>query len=211
MSTNVSQLLRRQLLALTTGGLLLAEILASAQEQGFGLLLVTFALPVLIPLPPGVGAIPGLLIMGWAVQRLFGYDSPWLPRRLTNRTLSPHTMDLLSSRAIPVLERMERLFPQSTTSRPPREWEYRLACVVVVLMGFLILLPTPFLNTIPALIILATGLAFVNQHRILLWSAIVLGVAIFGLLFTTVVLGGERLLDEFMDEAELPNDLPTAP
>ncbi len=204
MNANASQLLRQQLAGRDPQMATVGDFLRTIEEQGFGLLMIAFALPVLVPLPPGVGAIPGLILMLWGGQRLLGRHTPWLPQRIQHRELTPRMALLLETKAIPVLERMERMLPQSRALRTPREWESRLAAAVVILMGFLILLPTPFLNTIPALIIISIGLSYVNHHRILMWSSVIVGGLVFAALLLTVVLGGEMLLDEIRDEAPFP-------
>ncbi len=200
MEATVSQLLRRQLAVRTAATLTIGDFLQSVEEQGFGLLLIAFALPVLVPLPPGVGAIPGVILMMWGLQRLAGRHTPWLPQRIQARPLTPRMTLLLETKAIPVLERMERVLPQGRGRKEPREWESRVAALVVVLMGFLVLLPTPFLNTLPSLIIIGIGLSYVNHHRILMWTSIALGSVVFGALLVTVALGGEMLLDEIREE-----------
>ncbi len=200
MEATVSQLLRQQLAVRTTTTLTIGEFLQSVNEQGFGLLLIAFALPVLVPLPPGLGAIPGIILMMWGLQRLLGRHTPWLPQRIQARELTPGMTQLLETRAIPVLERMERVLPKGRGRREPREWESRVAAFVVILMGFLIVLPTPFLNTIPAMIIIGIGLSYVNHHRILMWTSVVTGSIVFAVLLVTVVLGGEMLLDEIREE-----------
>ncbi len=50
-------------------------------------------------------------------------------------------------------------------------------------MSLLISLPTPFLNTIPAIITILIGLSLLSGNRRLLWINITLG------LLTTVLLG----------------------
>ncbi len=210
MELTVSQLLRQQLALYHDHTLTLGTFLDAVKEQGFGLLLVAFALPVLVPLPPLVGAVPGMALILWGLQRFLGHRTPWLPERIRRRTLTPRMAVLLSTRAIPVVERMERFFPRRKHHSRLEEWESRIAGLMVVFMAFLLLLPTPFLNTIPAMVIAAIGLSFLNRHRVMLWTSMVLGAVVFTAVAFTVFLGGERLIDEFREQVDVPKIAPIA-
>lgn len=163
--------------------LTLHSLLSSLGSQGFGFMFVVVALPVVVPLPPGVGLIPALLLLVWSLQRFFGQTSLWLPQWLGRRRVSPRLRTKIEQRGLPMCQRLERLC-RSGRQRPfLREQEIRFASLTVAVMSLLISLPTPFLNTIPAIITILIGLSLLSGNRRLLWVNITLG------LLTTVLLG----------------------
>ncbi|MCL5981704.1 MAG: exopolysaccharide biosynthesis protein, partial [Firmicutes bacterium] len=53
-------------------GVTLGQVLDKMDRQGIGYLMALLSLPLLVPLPPGVGSPAGVLLLVWAAQRLFG-------------------------------------------------------------------------------------------------------------------------------------------
>jgi hypothetical protein len=147
----------------TVGGL--AERL---EERGFGLLIILLSLVTVIPvLPPGSAAAVGLLYVVGGLQMAAGRRRPWLPRRVSQYQLPARAVEGLRSRGVPFLRRVERF------SRP--RWTpfsdqalLRLASVVVLLMGVVLFLPLPFLNTLPGLAMLAVGIGLMNRDGVFL-------------------------------------------
>lgn len=177
LSVVIADTLRDQ--AVTVG-----ELADRAAERGFGLLMILLALPTMIPvLVPGTAAFIGLLYILLAVQMLIGLRVPWLPARIRNYHLSLGTVQALQQRAVPFMQRIERL------SRP--RWltaealVTRLVAVIVLLLGIVLFSPLPFLNTIPALTVLVLGIGLLNRDGIflllgLLMAAGVLTAAVYG-------------------------------
>ncbi len=199
ISKPVSQQITELLATHDNNTLTLDNLLRSMDQHGFGLLLVISALPVLIPLPPGLGAIPGLLIIFWSLQRLFRRQVPWIPARLGRLRLNPKFIGLITAKALPALSRLETRLGLKSFQHAPSEWEQKATCVVLTFMGLLILLPTPFLNTIPALIVMLLGLALINQNRRLLWISNILGIIMLGIIYSGISLGAELIIEE-LDE-----------
>jgi hypothetical protein len=165
------------------------DIVDSLHERGFGFLLVLLALPTLIPiLPPGTAAFIGFLYMVGAIQMMWSPDRPWLPKRVANYHLSARVVEGLRHQGVGLLRRIERL------SRP--RWTpfsdavlVRLVAVVVLAMGLVLLLPLPFLNTLPALSMIVVGIGLMNRDGIFILAGV--GIAAIVVLF--VGMGVEAL------------------
>jgi hypothetical protein len=56
------------------------EIATALDDRSFGAFLLVFALPNLIPLPPGPTMVLGLPMIFVAWQMVMGYHKVWLPR-----------------------------------------------------------------------------------------------------------------------------------
>jgi hypothetical protein len=137
------------------------EVIDALGPRAFGLSIIVIMAPVCLPMPPGVPTVAGVILSIFAMQLIFGYKSPWLPgwvRRLKiNRKKLLHGIDALERRLIWV-ERIAH----------PR-WKFmtsglgvRLIGVVFLVLGFILILPIPFLGNLPPAIaasILALALA----------------------------------------------------
>ncbi len=170
------------------------SLVSALGSQGFGFMFVVVALPVVVPLPPGVGLIPALLLLVWSLQRFFGQTSLWLPQWLGHRSLTPSLRAKIVQRGLPICQRLEGLCRCTNELPFLREQEIRFACLTVAVMSLLIGLPTPFLNTIPAVITILIGLSLLSGNRRLLWVNISLGLLTTFLLGSTLYVGIDMLL-----------------
>lgn len=145
------------------GDVSLGDLADAAGERGFGLVFILFALPTIVPiLPPGTAAAVGLVFMLLGIQMLIGHRKPWLPRSWRSRPVSPKLRKLTLEKAVPLLSKLSRW------SRP--RWMLvsnavgmRWAALCAVAMGLVMLLPLPFMNTLPALAVLCIGIGLLNQ------------------------------------------------
>lgn len=138
-------------------GVTLGQLLDKMERQGVGFLLVLFSLPLLVPLPPGVGSPAGVLLLFWSAQRLIGVCVPWCPAFLRRRRLSRQVMEKLVDKGIPLIQKLERFGGEN--SMQASETAVKAACMVVMVMAALIILPTPFLNPLFAVVILLLGIS----------------------------------------------------
>lgn len=168
-------------------------------SQSFGLVFVVMALPLTIPLPPGVGLIPAALLCIWSIQRACGGTRLWLPKAFGKWELSADFIEKIEIKALPLCERLEKKFLHSSQTKPLNEIEIKLAAIIVALQSVLIMLPTPFLNTIPAVITILMGFTILKSNRRLLWINMSFGLlAVFFIGFTLYV-GAEALVEEISD------------
>ncbi len=138
-------------------GVSLGELLEKIDRQGIGFLLALLSLPLLVPLPPGVGSPMGVLLFVWSFQRLFGIRVPWCPAFLRRRHLPPQLMRSLAAKGVPLIQKLERFGGGRDVQ--VGELAVRVACLIVMLMSSLIVLPTPFLNPLFAAVILLIGIS----------------------------------------------------
>lgn len=163
-------------------GLTVGELLEKMDRQGIGFLLVLFSLPLLVPLPPGVGSPIGMLLLIWSFQRLLGVRVPWCPVFLRRRHLSPQVLEKLTLKGIPLIQRLERFAGENRMQ--VSEVAVKAACLVVMVMSALISLPTPFLNPVFALVILLVGISLTIYNLKLFAAGIFSGAAVIFLLLS---------------------------
>ncbi len=190
-----SQLIRN-IIGNKQGNFTVEDLFNTFGTQSFGLMFIIMALPLTIPLPPLVGFIPAGLICIWAGQRALGATELWLPRVIARLKVSPNIINNIESKAIPLCEKLEKKFFKNRSGNRLKESEIRLASFTVVFLSILIMLPTPGLNSIPALITIIMGLTILNNNRRLLWINISCSLLAIGFIGSTLYVGVEALLEQ---------------
>ena len=193
-----SQLIR-EVLGNKEKALTVGDIIEAFGSQSFGLVFIVMALPLIIPLPPGVGFIPAGILCVWAIQRAWGGIFLWVPRKIAKRKLSEKFIHNIETKAIPFCERLEEKFFHNGPTRRLSEMELRMASVMVAALSILIMLPTPGLNSIFAALIILLGITILNSNRKLLWINMSFGLLAVFLMGSTLYAGSELLFDEIGD------------
>ena len=135
-------------------------------DRSFAALLLFFAIINLIPLPPGTSALLGLPLLIVAAQMVYGSKRVWLPRVLTQRTVSAETFRSMMDRIIPRLVSIERMIR-------PRYWPFwrrrgdRVVGIIALIMAITVTLPIPLGNWLPAFSTALLGLALSERDGIL--------------------------------------------
>ncbi len=161
------------------------EITDRVAHRGFGLLVVLFALPSLIPVIPWGSVLIGLVYVLLAGQMLWGLERPWLPRRVRAFRLSDRVVASLRNRGVPLLRRIER-FSRPRTMMLDERIVLRLVAAVLLVLGVILLSPLPFLNTLPALSALILGVGLLNRDGVFLLVGVLVGVLLAVLAFTII-------------------------
>ncbi len=159
-----------------------SDILEAMGDRSFGALMLVFAIPNIIPTPPGTSAILGAPLVFLAAQLAFG-KKPWLPRFIAERSVRRADFSAVVGRTAPWLAHAERLLrPRlSTLVRPPAEYAVGFLCLVLAVILFL---PIPLGNILPALTICLFSFAILERDG--LWA--LAGLA--GFMLSVIVVAG---------------------
>lgn len=208
----VSRILHDVLSCDGRNSLTVGDLIQRMEERAFGLVLMLLALVVLIPvLPPGASGVVGMLCIIGSVQMAWGRTAPWLPRRVRAYSLSEKVVTLLRTRGVRLLQGIERL------SRPrfapfSDVTLLRLASVVVLMMGVVMFLPLPFMNSLPAISVLTTAFGLLNRDGVFLTIGALLGGVVLSLVGASArtIWGAVQWVHEWLFSALclLPNSLP---
>jgi hypothetical protein len=152
----------------------IGDLLQALQHRASGALMFLFAIPNAIPVPPGVSAVLGAPLIFLAFQLMVG-QRPWLPKLITNRSLSRAEFEKVANLAAPWLAKAERLMrPRlQMLAKPPAEYVVGAVCLVLAVILFL---PIPLGNMLPAFTICILSLGVLQRDGI--WITIGLGCAI---------------------------------
>ncbi len=151
-------------------------ILGQLHERAFGLFLLVLALPCCIPFLYGIPQIVALPLMFVSAQILMGRQTPWLPERLAQRTVSADGLQNLAQRAGPWLRRIEAISRprQAQLTRAPLD---RVVGLALVLFSASILVPLPGTNTVPGFAVVLVSMGLLQRDGILVIFGMLLGTA----------------------------------
>ena len=145
----------------------IGDLLLALEHRAVGALMFIFAVPNAIPVPPGVSAVLGAPLIFLSFQMMFG-QRPWLPRLITDRSLSRVDFEKVVNLTAPWLAKAERLMrPRyQFLARPPAEYLIGTICLVLAIILFL---PIPLGNMLPAFTICVLALGILERDG--LWIA----------------------------------------
>lgn len=182
-----SALLREFLENQTGDRISLGALRDALGDRGFGVLLFIFALPNLVPISvPMLSAVLGLPLVILAAQLSYGRHEPWLPDWLTSRSFPREGFTAVALRALPSIERIERLLRPRLTGLLSWTGE-RLVGVAILLLALILTLPIPFANWLPAFGIAIFGLAIVEKDGVAVLAGLAIGVVSVVVAATVVV------------------------
>ena len=137
------------------------DLLAAMGDRAFGALMFIFAMPNVLPTPPGTSGILGTPLVFLAAQLAFG-RRPWLPKLVANRSMSRADFGRIVEKMTPWLERGERLLAPRATFlvAPPAEYLVGALCLV---LAIILVLPIPLGNMLPAFAICLLSLGILER------------------------------------------------
>lgn len=156
----------------------IGDLLDVMQERAFGPLLLIFSLPNVLPTPPGTSAVLGAPLIFLTLQLALGRE-PWLPRIIADRSIARADFAKFIGRATPWLARAERLLrPRlGMLAHPPAEY---VVGAMTFVLAFVLVLPIPLGNMLPALAICILALGILERDGIWVIAGMIVGVASLG-------------------------------
>lgn len=159
------------------------SILHAFGDRAFGALLLVFALPNALPMPPGTSAVLGAPIVFIAFQLMIGRPVLWLPRFITERSMRREDFGTLAGKIEPWVRKLERLLkPRAqllTTS-----FADRLTGGACFALSIVLALPIPLGNMPPAIAITAFALGMIES------DGVAIGVGWLGTFVSFAILAG---------------------
>jgi len=159
------------------------DIIESLGHRSFGFILLIFALPNSLPILgiPGVSTITGLPMLFVAVQMALGHKRVYLPRWIADSSIATTDFQKLITKVAPWLRRVEKLMRPRIPFLTQGSAERWLGAFCV-LLAFLLALPIPLGNLLPALGILFIALGLIESDGVCVLVGIAIGIAAWGFL-----------------------------
>lgn len=152
----------------------IGDLMAALRNRAFGLSLILFGLPNLLPIP-GLPIVTGMVLAVLALQIVAGRDVPWLPRRIAQAALPRARLSAVMERTLPLLAVMEKLTrPRFSLAAGPAA-RRAVGLAVLVLAVLLILVPIPWIGSMPqGLALCVFGLGLTERDGVLVTAGFVL-------------------------------------
>jgi hypothetical protein len=145
-----------------TPAISLGDVLDAFGNRAFGALMLLFAAPNMLPLPPGLSAVLGAPLLFVTAQLMLGRPTLWMPRFICRQSIRRDFFALLTTKLSPVLQRAERILRPRLPLllHPVNERIVGAACLLLAIILFL---PIPFGNIPPAWAIAAFALGILER------------------------------------------------
>ena len=138
-----------------------SDLIVAMEGRATGALLLLFALPNVLPTPPGTSGILGLPLVYLSAQMMLG-RLPWLPPFIANRSMSRDDFAQMISRATPLLARAEKLL-KPRLSLFVKDGAQNIIGAVCLLLAVVLMLPIPLGNMLPAIAISLISLGVLER------------------------------------------------
>jgi len=176
----------------------IGNVLDAFGDRAFGALMLLFAAPNVLPLPPGMSAILGTPLLFVTAQLMLGRPTLWMPRFICEQSISRDFFALLTAKLNPILHRAERfLRPRmKILLRPLPERIMGTACLLLAVILFL---PIPFGNIPPAFAIAAFALGILERDGLATlvgWLSAIGSLLILAGISSAIIAGIKAFLDQ---------------
>ncbi|AFY71707.1 Exopolysaccharide synthesis ExoD [Thalassoporum mexicanum PCC 7367] len=153
----------------------LESLLELTEEKIFGFLFVILAIPSALPIPaPVISSVLSMPLFLLVMQFIWGAKKPWLPRRLSQGTISLNQAQKFAKAAIPWLQRFETFLRPRLIYVCTSIGGRLLVGMAITLMSMSMMVILPFTNTLPAIGIAIIGLGLTEDDG---------AVSLFGVVF----------------------------
>lgn len=164
------------------------EILTAFDELNVAVILLIFALPIFIPLPPPLPSIIAFPLILIALQLLAGRKTIWLPRWLTQFSFSRVLLHRAINFALPYITKLENKmqprYPQFFTRLGKR-----VIGLICLIFAIVILIPLPFTNLLPGLAIICISIGLIGEDGMVVLTGLAIGFLGIGLTLAALSFG----------------------
>lgn len=176
----------------------IGDVLNAFGDRAFGALMLLFAAPNVLPLPPSMSAVLGAPLLFITAQLMLGRSILWMPRFIREQSISRDFFALLTAKLSPILRRAERfLRPRLAVLLHPIP--ERIAGAACLLLAIILFLPIPFGNIPPAFAIAAFALGILERDGVATsigWLAAVGSVLLLAAISSAIIAGINAFLDQ---------------
>ena len=164
------------------------EIIDALDARSFGLAVLLFSLPSVVPMPPGVPTVVGIILLIVSFQMVIGREDLYLPGILSKRSFDRKSLVGAFEGLAPKLAIIEKVMKPRLLFMTGRIGSIFIGVVVLVMALVLILPLPPGGNFPPALACAVLGLGLAQRDGALVLLGLVVSVvAMIAVSFVTLV------------------------
>lgn len=153
----------------------MGELMQAFGMRSYGLLIVLFALPNLLPVYiPGLSPIFGFPLGIICLQLALGYPTPRLPGFLMRRSMKRSDLEMIALKAQTWLRRIERFVKPRPSLLTTRRAE-RVIGAYGALLSLIIVVPLPLTNGPPSLACAIMAIGVMEEDSLTILAGIVMG------------------------------------
>lgn len=145
-----------------------SDLMQAMDARAVAALILLFALPNVVPTPPGTSSILGLPLLYLTAQMMLG-KLPWLPAIIADRSMTRSDFNSFVGRVTPLLARAERLLKPRLLFVTSATGE-RIIGGICLTLAIVLALPIPLGNMLPAFAISLMALGVLERDG--LWVII---------------------------------------
>lgn len=172
-----------------------AQIIEAFHERGFGFILLSFALPMALPLPvpPGINVLLAMPLLLLTAQQAMGRHTVWLPRKILGKSMETQRLSNMIIKTIPWTRRAEMLLRPRLGSLT-RGVSSHVIGILGLVMALAVCVPVPLTNTVPSFGIALMAAGVISRDGLAVLAGAFIGTAwVVMLLFVTIFLGSEGI------------------
>lgn len=163
-------------------------IIDALDARSFGLAVLLFSLPSVVPMPPGVPTVVGIILLIVAVQMVIGRHELWLPRILADREFDRSALVKAFESLAPKLAILEKVMKPRLLFMTGHVGSIFIGVIVLIMALVLILPLPPGGNFPPALACAVLGLGLTQRDGLTVLIGLAVSViALVAVSFVTVV------------------------
>lgn len=147
----------------------LANFIDKFGPESFLVLMFILISPNLVPFFSqfGIAEFTSGMVCLLSLQLVFGREMPWLPAKLVNREMSAGRISTIGNKIFPLLYKLDMLTSPRLQALSS-EKTYRFYGLMFFVLSFLILLPLPFFNYAPAVVIMFSIIGLLSRDGLFL-------------------------------------------
>ena len=173
------------------------DIADALDSRAFGLAVLIFSLPSIVPMPPGVPTVVGIALLIVSFQMVIGRHELWLPGFLSKRSFPRKSLVSALEKLVPKLEAVEKFAKPRLTFLTGRMGTVAIGIVVLIMAIVLILPLPPGGNFPPALACAVLGMGLAERDGVIVLVGIV-GSVLASIAVTAVTVAFIATLPDFL-------------
>jgi len=151
------------------------DLMTSMNSGGFGLVMMIFSLPIIIPIPPPFPSLISIPLIIFSFQMMIGLKFPKLPKMLSNFSIQRSILAMLVEKSSHYLRKVEKLLKRRMTFLSSG-WFERVIGLFIFIFSLSILLPLPFTNFLPGIGVLMISFGLIGHDGLVIIIGVLIGI-----------------------------------
>lgn len=158
----------------TNDNIKIGDLLKSVDTGGFALMILIFSLLLIIPVPPPIPTIAGVIIMFFSIQMSIGLQQVWLPKFITEKSIQRKTLAFIVEKSSIYLYKLERFTRKRLVFANSVVVE-KIVGIIIFILATITLTPIIFANSVPGTAIFLISFGLLNKDGLIVVIGFLVG------------------------------------